>query len=196
MDERSPDCDEPCAVSRYFDSIVSSHTSSEPGGPTRAVVLTSIMRHFRKKSSSTPSNSPPSTPIPPMVGHIKQELATFHPRAKDRRALAASSSAVALAIASPLCDPTCKPSNEPGSSKESVWKAAYGGAKFAVEVANASSDMFPPLKAVVGALSIFIQNYDVSRSSASDPIDCPLFPTADRCQYGSNKRNRGKDSVA
>lgn len=32
----------------------------------------------------------------------------------------------------------------------------------AVEIANASSDMFLPLKAVVGVLSVLIKNYDVS----------------------------------
>ena len=32
--------------------------------------------------------------------------------------------------------------------------------------------MFPPLKAVVGALSVLIKNYDVSSCQASLPIDC------------------------
>ena len=34
----------------------------------------------------------------------------------------------------------------------------------AVEIANESADMFLPLKAVVGALSVLLQNYDVSTS--------------------------------
>ena len=37
----------------------------------------------------------------------------------------------------------------------------------AVEIANESSDMFLPLKAVVGALSVLIKNYDVSIFRAS-----------------------------
>lgn len=41
----------------------------------------------------------------------------------------------------------------------------------AVEIANASSDMFLPLKAVVGALSVLIQNYDVRLPKSSDPND-------------------------
>ena len=110
----------------------------------------------------TPTNSPPPTPTPPVVEHIKRELATFYPRTKDRRALAASSSAIALAFASPSCDPTDNAPDKPGSSKESAWNTAYGTAKMAVEIANASSDMFLPLKAVVGALSVLIKNYDVS----------------------------------
>jgi len=32
----------------------------------------------------------------------------------------------------------------------------------AVEIAKESSDMFLPLKAVVGALAVLIKNYDVS----------------------------------
>ena len=126
------------------------------------------MRHFRKKSSqsSTPTNSRPSTPTPP-AEYIKKELATFFPRAKDRRALAASSSAIALSIVSASCNPSDVASDEPGSSKESVWKTAYGIAKIAVETAKESSDMCLPLKAVTGALSVLIKNYDVSSSHVS-----------------------------
>ena len=41
----------------------------------------------------------------------------------------------------------------------------------AVEIANASSDMFLPLKAVVGALSVLIKNYDVRPPPLSSPIN-------------------------
>ena len=68
-----------------------------------------------------------------------------------------------MSIASPGCYSPDVTLNEPGSSKESVWKAAYGAAKIAVEVVNESSDMFPPLKAVVGAIFILVKNCDVSR---------------------------------
>ena len=122
------------------------------------------MHRFRKKPSpsTSPTNSQPPTPTPPIVDYIKQELATFYPQTKDSRALAAASSAIALSIASPSCDPTGTTPDEPGSSKESGWRTAYGAARMAVEVANASSDMFLPLKAVVGALSVLLKNYDVS----------------------------------
>lgn len=96
--------------------------------------------------------------------HIKQGLASFYPRSKDRRALVASSSAIALSIASPPSDPTDPTLDEPGSSKDLGWRTAYQAAKLAVDIANASSDMFLPLKAVVGALSVLLQNYDVSTS--------------------------------
>ena len=128
------------------------------------------MRHFRKKSSSssTPTNSRPSTPTQP-AEYIRRELAKFHPQDKDKRAIAASTSAIALSsVAS--CDPTNIALNEPGSSKESAWKTAYGAAKIAIEVIKESSDVLPPLKAVVGALSVLIKNYDVSSCQASPPI--------------------------
>ena len=40
----------------------------------------------------------------------------------------------------------------------------------AVEIAKESSDLFLPLKAVVGALSVLIKNYDVSPL----PMTCPI----------------------
>ena len=137
-------------------------------------ISASTMHHLRNKSSSssTPTNSRPSTPTSP-AEYIKKGLATFHPRAKDTRALAATSSAIVLSIIPASCNPSDvasdepESSDEPGSSKESVWKTAYGAARIAVETAKESSDMCPPLKAVMGALSVFIKNYDVSSSHAS-----------------------------
>ena len=104
--------------------------------------------------------------------YVKQGLATLDPRAKDKRALVASSSAVALSIASPPCDPTDNAPDESGSSKESVWRTAYGVAKIAVDIAKDSSDMLPPLKAVTVALSVLIKNYDVGYPLVSHPVDC------------------------
>ena len=76
--------------------------------------------------------------------------------------LAAPSSIIALSIGSPPCDPSDTTLNGPGPSGESGWKAAYAGARMAVEIAKESSDMFLPLKAVVGALAVLIKSYDVS----------------------------------
>ena len=118
------------------------------------------MHHFRNKPSSpsTSTSSPP--PTSPIVEYIKQELVTS--RAKDRRALAASTSAIALSIASPSCDPTDVALDESGSSKESAWMAVYGAARIAIDTAKDCSDMLPPLKAVMVALSVLTKNYDVS----------------------------------
>lgn len=154
------------------------------------------MHHFRKKSSSSANETNPlHTQSPPIAEYIKQELATFHPRTKDRRALAALSSAVALSVASPSYDPTDNAVDEPGSSKESVLKAAYGAAKMAIEIAKDSSDMLPPLKAVMVALSVLIKNCDVGSPPAPYPIDCRPFLAANRCQCGSDQRSRGKNPV-
>ena len=152
------------------------------------------MRHFQRaaSSSATPTNSPQSAPESP-VEIIKKELVT----ARGLRTLAASSSAVALSIGSPSCDP--RPSdtspNEPGSSEESGWKTAYGAAKIAIEIAKESSDMFLPLKAVVGALTVLIKNYDVSPPQVFHPAGRRLFLTANNRQHGADQRHRRKGAV-
>lgn len=151
-----------------------------------------IMRHFRKKSSSSsPANSRPPTPVPP-AEYIKRELATFYPRSKDQRALAASSSAIALSIASASCNPIDIALDEARSG----WMTAYGAAKIAVEAAKECSDMLPPLKAVLSALSVLIKNCDASISCSSHPVDCLPCIAANHRQYGTNQRHRGKDTVA
>ena len=126
------------------------------------------MRPSRKKplSPSTPAHSGPPTPTPP-AEYIKRKLATFYPKEKDKRALVASSSAIALSFVSPSCDPNDTTRDEPSSSKGSSWKTAYGTARIVVEAAKESSDMCLPLKAVVGVLSVLIKNYDVRHSRAS-----------------------------
>ena len=135
--------------------------------------LASTMYHFRKKSpsSGTPANSSPRTPTPPIADYIRQGLATLHPRKKDRRALVASSSAVALSIISPSCDSNNSTPIDPGLSKESAWKAAYGAARMAVDVAKDSFDVFPPVKAVLVALSVLMKNCDVGFPPAPRPIN-------------------------
>jgi len=127
------------------------------------------MHRFRRgpSSSATPINSPPPTPASP-VELIKKEVVRRYSRAKDPKALAASSSGIALSIASPSCDIPDTTLNEPESSKETGWRTAYGAARMAVKIAKgSSSDMFLPLKAVVGALAILIKNYDAKY------IQCP-----------------------
>lgn len=145
---------------RQNSSVLTRRLASEqrPGRLLYVVVLTSTMSHFRKKSP-LPANAT-DTP-PPIMEYIRQELSTFHPRVKDRRALAALSSAIALSVASPSRGPIDTTPDEPGSSKESGWKAAYGAAKIAVDVAKDCSDLLPPLKAVMVALSVLVKNYDV-----------------------------------
>jgi hypothetical protein len=155
------------------------------------------MRHRRKKpspSSTGPTSSRPPTPPPP-AEYIRRELATFYPRVKDQRALAAASSAIALSFVSTPFDPQNVEPNEPGSSKESVWKTAYGAARIAVEMAKESSDIFPPLKAVLGALSVLIKNCDVSHSQLYRSPDHQLCLAANNRQRGTGQRYRRKATV-
>ena len=99
---------------------------------------------------------------------------------RDSRALAATSSAIALSLGSALHD-TVETSSDGATvqGKDTGWETAYGAARIAVEIAKESSDMFPPLKAVVGALSILIRNYDVSvsHSRTKYPLILCLFST-------------------
>ena len=120
------------------------------------------MSRFRKKSPlpSTPTNSQLHTPTSP-AEPAKRERFNLWAR-NNQGALAAPSNA--LSTVPVTCDLT-NPApnvNEPAPSKESVWRAAYGAAKIAVEATKESSDVFPPLKAVLGAISVLIKNYDVS----------------------------------
>ena len=111
------------------------------------------MPRFHKPRLSATS---PSSPV---------ELVQKFTSKEDFRALAASSTAVALSISSAFSD-THDTSSDGATiqGRDTVWQTAYGTAKMAVEIVNESSDMFLPLKAVVGAVSVLIRNYDVSES--------------------------------
>ena len=93
-------------------------------------------------------------------------------RAEDQGELACKSSGIPSPVASSSQNqPVNTPLDESGPSKESGWKTAYGGARIAVEIAKESSDLFLPLKAVVGALSVLIKNYDVRSLQMSHLIN-------------------------
>ena len=81
----------------------------------------------------------------------------------DSKALAISSSAIALSIASPFYDTRGAPSDgDTVQGKDTSWQIAYDTARMTIEITKESSDMFLPLKAVAGAISVLIRNYDVS----------------------------------
>jgi len=153
------------------------------------------MHHLRRKPSplATPTNNPPPTHASPI--EFLKGLAT-NPSTKGPSALATSSGVIALSIGSPSRDPLDTAPNEPGSSRESGWKTAYGAARMAVEITKESSDMFLPLKAVAGALSVLIKNYDVSYPQTFHLIDDRPFCAANHRQRRADQRNRGKDRVA
>ena len=104
---------------------------------------------------------------------------------RDSRVLVATSSAIALSLGSALHD-TSKTSSDGATvrGKDTGWETAYGAARMAMEIAKESSDMFPPLKAVVGAMSILIRNYDVSVSCSrtEQPLIFSLQQTSDNAE--------------
>ena len=84
---------------------------------------------------------------------------------KEPRALVASSTAIALSIGSAFSSIRDAPSDGVTvQARDADWHTAYGMARMAVELAKETSDLCPPLKAVVGAVSVLIKNYDVSAS--------------------------------
>ena len=102
-----------------------------------------------------------STPISP------EELAQkFKSLSRNNpRALAASSTAIALSIASTSYNTQgVSNDNVAVQGEDSGWQTAYSMARMAVDIAKESSDMFLPLKAVAGALSVLIKNFDVGLS--------------------------------
>ena len=115
------------------------------------------MRRLFKSKPPADVSTPTQIPTPPSPAELIKDLTSQ----RDSRALAATSSAIALSLGSALYD------TSDGATvlrRNTGWQSAYGAARMAVEIAKESSDMFPPLKVVVGAISILIRNYDVSES--------------------------------
>jgi len=139
-----------------------------------------MLPSWKKPRSKTQTTATPSpAPTPPEESFIRKKFSIPH---RDVKALAASSIPVASSIGSRFLsnDRTSYSEEErvtntsrsdnattdqkpgPHQAAVSAWQTAYSTAKMVVNITKESSDMFPPLKAVVGALSVLIQNYDVS----------------------------------
>jgi len=113
--------------------------------------------------SRLPKPNSPAVSTPTSPAELAQKI-KFLPQG-DSRALAASSTAIALSIASPFYDTRYTPSDRaPIQGRNAGWQTAYGAARIAVEISKESSDMFLPLKAVVGAMSALMKNCDVRMS--------------------------------
>ena len=130
-----------------------------------------MRRLFKPKPPKPPADPPAPTPRAELVRNLSSR--------RDPRALGATSSAVALSLGSAYYD--AYDSSSDGSTvreRDTGWQTAYGAARVAIEIAKESSDMFLPLKAVVGAVSILIKNYDVSvsRSRIEHPSSFAYFP--------------------
>ena len=142
-------------------------------GADSRLIRTSALAMRRLLKSKSPADIP--TPTPP--AEVVRDLASR----RDPRALAATSTAIALSLGSVLYDTNDTSGDGAGvQGKGSGWHTAYGAARIAVEIAKESSDMFLPLKAVVGAVSILIKNCDVSASCSRTEhlLTFCLFPGA------------------
>ena len=144
----------------------SSTSAPRQGLDTLLPLIPPCMVFEKKSSSTTPTNRPPMP-----TGFIKREVVEAHSETKNPGVLAVSSGSIALSICSSSYGPSSVGNDDPESSKESGWRTACGAARMAVEVAEESSDMFPPLKAVVGAVAVLIKNYDVRCPQVSRHID-------------------------
>ena len=103
----------------------------------------------RLRKSKSPAHTPVPTPTPPV--ELVQDLASR----KGYGALAASSTAIALSIGSAFKHDATVQRRDIG------WQTAYDAVRMAVEITKESSDLCLPLKAVVGAISVLIKNFDV-----------------------------------
>ena len=114
--------------------------------------------HYLRKSN--PSADSPSPTPPPPVKDVRKLTSRRNPKA-----LGATSSAIALSISSAFRD--LGDASHDGSTdqeKDKYWQAVCATIRMAVEITKESSDMCPPLKAVVGAISVLIKNRDVGGS--------------------------------
>ena len=143
------------------------------------------MPRFRK--SKPPADIPDSTPT--SIAELVQHLVSL-PR-RDSRALAASSTAIALSIGSAFSDVHDTSSDGPAvRGRGTGWQTAYAAVRIAVETVKESSDLCLPLKAVLGAVSVLMKNYDVSVPSlrAKRLLTLRLFP-------GAQQTTNNTDSV-
>lgn len=146
-------------------------------------------RKSRPKPPETPT--PVLTPTSSVQSFIQKRFSTLDPG--DVRTLAAASSvAVASSIGSPSSNQSYQKSSDPQKTThtarpdydvidqessshqaaDSAWRTEYSAAKMAITIANECSDAFPPLKAVTGALSVLITNYDVSLTLITIELLC------------------------
>ena len=160
-------------VSRAFNTPCwPAHIQSYPMFPSRG-----------KPRSRTPvTPTPVSTPTSPEESFIRKKFSTLH--RGDVKTLAASAIALVSSIGSPSLNQSYRPrldeqnathtshldldaigqGSESSSHRAvgSAWQTAYRTARMALDITKELSDPLPPLKAVVGALSVLIKNYDVS----------------------------------
>ena len=141
------------------------------------LILSSTFVMPRNRKSKGPADISVSTPKSPM--ELVQHLRSLSQG--DSRALAASSTAIALSIGSAFSNTDGYDRSSDGTTVQgryTGWQTAYDAARMAIEITKESSDLFLPLKAVAGAISILVKNYDVSAPSLQtehpswSPVSC------------------------
>ena len=113
--------------------------------------LTIYVMHYLRKSKA-PADIPVST------SGSSAELV----KKKDPRALATLSAGIALPIGSPSNDTCGSSDGTTVQGTDAIRQTVYAIARMVVETTKESSDLFLPLKAVAGAMSVLMRNYDVS----------------------------------
>ena len=109
------------------------------------------MRRFRKSKAPADILAPTSTSPEKLV------------KKGDSGALATLSAGIALSIGSPSNNTRATSSDgTTAQGMDAVRQTTYAIARMVVETTKESSDLCLPLKAVVGALSVLMKNYDVS----------------------------------
>jgi len=109
--------------------------------------------HYLRKSR--PSGVTPAPLSPTSPAELVQNLISR----KDSKALAATSSAIALSIGGPGGTSGGGPTVQ---GMDAIRRTTYAAVRMAVDITKETSDLCPPLKAVVGAMSALMKNYDVS----------------------------------
>lgn len=150
------------------------------------------MPYLRK---SKPSANTPA-PTPTSLAEIVQNLMSR----KDTKALAASSATIALSIGSAFNN-TRGASNDGATVQgmDAIGQTVYAAVRMAVEFTKESSDLCLPLKAIVGAMSALIKNYDVSTSCLQNEHALTLLPLptlANSRQCGEYEGYRAEGVVA
>ena len=127
--------------------------------PIIKLILSSTIIMPGPRKSKRPADTPVSTSISP--ADLVQDLTSQ----RSSIALAATSAAIALSIGSAFSD--TRDTSIAGATvggRDVEWQTAYAAVRMAVETIKESSDLCLPLKAVVGAISALMKNYDVSVS--------------------------------
>jgi len=115
------------------------------------------MPRFRKSSQPTDD----SVPTPTSPANLIQDLTSQ----RNSIALAATSATIALSIGSAFSSTHDVPnSGATVQGRDPGWQTAYDAIRMAMETIKESSDLCLPLKAVTGAISVLMKNYDVSVS--------------------------------